>query len=1084
MRLKSSEVTAGLKSIETSVGNLIKMVKEFGKEFSNSLASASTQATSLLNAATQIAAVAKNISPLNAVGRDQVDAADNLQMAVDDISKMSPTITAETLKQFNNYRKQLDTAVQIGLELEKQGKAVVGMGKGTTKQSQANQSMNKFISEMNETTIDQWDLVKKLSANNLKDLTIDKHRSKIMKEYVKNLESMLKTDKSLLTNMHISVDEAQNIVKNWDNLDQKVTKTTSSVEKLADILLRLGRVIPGIAVLFATFENPISLIGNELNRIHDLWKENNTAANNFLKNGKDLGVSLYDTLVDISSAGGSMSKELSAAGYTSANTLMTLDQAQAGLNATLQSSHKNIVANTGELKLYAVMATQTAQATGIATTELADLSLQMRAMHKSTTGETDELKLFNEALADSSMLMNSLVNISAEYKLTNKEMSVVTGHLQKNMSGLNSAYKTMRTTTGQLIPPAVQYTAVMAAMGSMANKAGQSGVEAMNSLANAIENPLDNIILLGKSAFSKDVGEQMTAVGESALKAQKMMAGKSLAVQQIIAGIYGKSVSEINSLAAAQQGLKDKYKDVAPEQRALKIAAEMADQTKANEARTAASADAANRLTSALDKLSIIFGRIAQALQPLMDGLAWLVNLPLAPYFIVATAAIIAFFAAFAGAKLLWNVNKGMKALAESSKSIAKAQTSGAASGGLKGFAEGFVGAINAFKTVNWASMIKAAGMIALVGIALAVGIGAIGLALGLMPPGKIAEFLVVTTGLVAATAVMSMLGAVGPTALVGALLLAAVGAGLAAGIALIGLSMQLMPPNSVEAFIALTAGLVLATGIMAGIALVAPLALVGAGLLLATGVALAAALAVIGLAFMAFDPITIADGISAIGNSVSAISINSGAALISLAAGLVAFSAAMAGGAIMSFFSGGIVENATRMGQALTQLVDPIAKLGSLGSTVGASFTQIADGLDRFTAVLDKGGGLFGTNFKARATELAASLQTMVGPIAELNKAQQGAMDQRAQDVAKVQAEEIKNALAVTIDQATSKDDASIKILNEIKDSIDRLVAVQERSSDMGQDLKSIVKNTKAMLDEMAMGGGMGGTSANHQYG
>ncbi len=1083
MKFKTSEVNAGLKSIENSVQSLIKMANDFGAAFATNMTNAAQQASALLGTATQIAATTQQMQPPQILTLDQQIVANEIQAALEEMAKISPEITRENIRQSEAARRHLEDAIAHSQTLQDQVPIAAQIAAAQNKMRLSTADQLQMAFDMNVANIDNHDLITKLSKSNVKSLKIDQHRLKVLRDYVKDVDKLLKTNKTLLVQSGISVKDAENLVKNFDNLTGTTNKVATNSKSIKENIIGIASVIPGIAVAITAIRNPIGAISSELDRIHNLWKENRIAANNFLKDGKGLGESLYDTMTNISTAGGSSAQTLSQAGFKAVDTIITLDQAQAGLNATLQSSYKNVIQNNEELAMYAVMATQTSHATGLAATETAELALQMRALHQPSREGMSDFEKFNESLADSATLMNSLTNISAEYRFTSKEMAVVTSNLNKNMSQLNSSYKTIKASNGKMIPPAVQYTAIMAAMGNAANKAGQSGTAAMNALSNSIENPLDNIILLGKAAFSTDVGEQMLVVGENAVKFQKMMEGKSLAQQQMIANITGKSVAEINALAAAHQGLQKEFANMSPAQKAIAISEKMADEQAANAARTAASKDAANALTSALDNLTLVFGRLAKMLQPVMEWIAKFLSMPFAAECVAIAGAVSVLVAAFSGLSILRNVNNGMKALAGNAASVTQAVgKSGAGGGGIKGFAEGFVGAINAFKTVNWASMLKAGAMIAIIGISLGIGIAAIGLALKLMPPDKIAEFAVMTTGLVLATGAMALVGMVGPAALIGALALVAVGAALAASMALIGLALNLLPPDGVTQFIALTTGLVLATGIMAGIALVAPLALIGAGLLLATGVALAAALSVIGLAFAIFDPMDIAAGIEAIGNSVANISASSGAALVSLSAGLVAFAAAMAGGSIMSFFSGGIVENATKMGQALTQLVDPIAKLGSLGSTVGTSFTQIADGLDRFTAVLDKGGGLFGTDFQGRAAELASALQTMVGPITEMNKAQAGAMDARAKDLAKVQAEEIKSALAVTLERSDAQEDASLKVLNEINEKMGSLIAVTERS-ELAAEIKKMVKNSKALLDEVMMGGGMGNSSANSQY-
>jgi len=133
--------------------------------------------------------------------------------------------------------------------------------------------------------------------------------------------------------------------------------------------------------------------------------------------------------------------------------------------------------------------------------------------------------------------------------------------------------------------------------------------------------------------------------------------------------------------------------------------------------------------------------------------------------------------------------------------------------------------------------------------------------------------------------------------------------------------------------------------------------------------------------------------------------------------------------------------------------LAGPIEKIGKLGQNVGEAFNSMASGLSEFINVLQEDAGWF-TSFEEQAHDIAKALETMSGPIRSMTETNTAQLDQAtrnaAREAASVQAEEIKNALAVSIDTQSETDSEIIDELRAIRSIIEEIGGTSEMADDV----------------------------------
>jgi len=431
---------------------------------------------------------------------------------------------------------------------------------------------------------------------------------------------------------------------------------------------------------------------------------------------------------------------------------------------------------------------------------------------------------------------------------------------------------------------------------------------------------------------------------------------------------------------------------------------------------------------------------------------------------------------------------------------------------------------------------------VGVVGAALAGGLALLALAIGMWDKGMIDNFIWLASGLIIATGLIAIIGipAVGAAALLGALAILAVGAALAGGLSLLGLAIKMWNKRKIDNFIKLAGGLVIATGLIAAIGLVAPLALVGAVALIAVATALSAAMAIIGTTIGSLE--SFAAGLDSLIGSMSRLNPQMGESLMLIGAGLAAFAAALtggeiaaffgadivqqaaamaqamltmqpaiesiaaiggdaagafktigegllmmsgalAGGGIMSFLTGDTVANAKDLAKAMALIASPINSIGKIGRETAMVFRLMASGLKQFVNVLKEDAGWF-DSFEDNAEDIAAALTKLAKPMKDIVGVQQANVEASIKEAAKVQAEEIRSALAVTIEQGNAADEA-------ILEKLDDLIAAVEEGGGVGggaspEQLEEARKSTELLqniFNELAIGGTFGGSVADTRY-
>ncbi len=1097
--LQTGAAITALNAIESSVDKIVNKLQQFSQFFSS--------------------------NPVNIFQAGQLDIANSLSNVMREMHQTGAVLSNDNLESLARQQKTLDVFIAQGQALRANGDAVQGLLEAETKSADLNDQFEKFYDKSNKFHLDhkkQFDLILK---NKIHQVKFTKLELKEFNNYVKTLEAAVKLGGKHVTQLGLTANEAKNLLGAVEKVEFSGKRQLTIWDDIKKTFMSFLGIIPTSGVLIATLTNPLSQIKESLGYIHDMWKKNNQVSNNFLIDADNkadgLGVTLMKTRNRISSAGGGMASEFKNLGVVLGDNIVTLDQASQALDAVMSSQYKSVARNNDELAMYSSIIAQSSRATGVNIGTTANLMLRTGELGVAASEATTAIERQNDGMRAAAKLNAVLVNATAKYGMSIEEVSHVAGILERNMGLLKTTFKGNNALLKAGIPVTSQYATMLTSLGKAAKDAGYDSKMAMDSFASAMEAPMENIMLLGNAVTSTDPTEQMLAMGETAVQVAKMMEGKSLVEQQIIAGIYGKSVDQINSMAKAHTGLNETYGDLSNQDNLLKMNKDMADQASADAAMKQAQTDAANQLAAASDKLTIIFSQIATALQPAINAIAWLISLPFAPWLIAGAGGVAALLAAMKGFSIIKNFSGGIAGVTDTAKGFVETiKNAGKKGGGMQNFAQGIKNFINTLGEIKIASALKAAAAIAVIGVGLAVAVVPIALAANLLPPDKLGQLTVVIGGIIGMSFLLSKMTTIGPQALIGAGFVAGVGIALGIGVAAIGAAANILPPDRVAmlgvvlagllgsmlvlsfigpigvpalmgavaiaavgaalavgvALIALSAKLLdsdigdrlagLAEGIgwLAVTAVTGPLALVGAVAMAAAAPLLAFSMATLGIATAMFGETSI-NAITGLAAAVASIPAGAGAALIGMAAGLSAFAVALTGGAIFSFFSGGMVNNAKEMAAAMNTLLGPIVALGGVGDQVGQAFVSIASGLKVFVEAINDSSGWF-SSFEGKAEKVASAMRSIAEPMKGMGGSKSG------------ESEEIKRSLALTIEASNKSNSEIVEELREIK----KLLTTSS-DSELAEKMDKSVDVLKKILSEMVMGNGFGTTSANGDY-
>jgi len=1076
--LQTGAAITALNAIESSVDKIVNKLQQFSQFFSN--------------------------NPVNIIQPQQNTIANNLLDAIKDINKAGLSIDAQNMSDIANRKRILDEAIALVNVSKLQGEELTMYNVALKKQLEQNTEFTKYYKDVNKFQKDHKDLLDNILKGRVTELKLTKSQKIEFDKYISALKTAEQRGGVHLTMLGKNVDEVKKMRAAINDINVESTKHIDIWNKISSVFTGFLVLLPTAGILISALKGPLSGIKDSLSEMHNMWKKNNQVSNNFLVNANGKTQTLSQSMIDmrnnIASAGGGLSKEFEKLDSGLGNVTITADQADEAIGSVLASSFKSVAKGSkdaaGELSLYASIIAHTSRSTGMASNQTTELMLRVGSLGIATSSAIDIEEKHRDGLKASIQLNSVLTNITEKYGMSVNEVSHVAQILNKNMNLLRSSYKGNAELLKAGIPLTTQYTVMLSSLGKAAKDAGYDSNAAMDSFADSMAKPMDNILLLGKTLMSTDPSAQMAEIGKNAEKYATQISKMPPALQNMMSmQLTGKPVAELNSMAAASKGLREemdkKYGNLSEDAKRVAITKEMTSRKEAEAKATIAQNDANNNLTKALDRLRVIFGQIASGLQPVINILAALLDNDIAPWVILAAGSLTALgVSVFAvgkslsmfkdslssitgtfksmvnyfksGSKVVDKTGESLKAAGENSKSL-----SGVKSGGLRGFALELKGFFDTMARIKMGGVLKTVGVIALVGVSLSVGVAALGLAANLLPPDKAAQLAITVGGIVAASWILSKMTSIGPKALIGAALVGLVGASLAVGVGLLGMASEGITLEQTGVLGIMVGGLLVTMGILA---LMAPLivpALIGAAGLAAVGALLAIGVAALGSAISLIDPSQIAKLFEAL----SSVPLSAGPALIGMAAGLAAFAAALAGGAIMSFFTGGIVANAEKMAVAMNTLLGPITALGGVGDQVGKSFVSIADGLKVFVEAINDSSGWF-SSFEGKAERVASAISKIAKPMQDMQAI--NSVDPQQPN----HSEEIKKSFALTIEASNNSNKEIIKELKEIK------ALLADNSDDsVGPKLDQSVEVLKKILNEMVMGGGFGTTSANGDY-
>lgn len=1108
MKISTGEVMSALNSVEDKFGKIVDQISKIGDHLKSSFSNAQSEIDTTIDSVNQISSAIENTEQLELLGQEEMYNLDQAYSLMKSLNNMGAVLTDKT------YDRASANA-EVAEELKKQIEAMNDAGKISDAHYKNLSAAVDRVGKKQEFYLDKiqayhdeiGDVAKDISKTNVKDLKIRKDQVKMLQSYASKLENILDDQEKLRELGWESVDAAKQFLINMEMAGDKIEENVGLMQRMQTIGSGISSTFKELSIVGDIMTKPLNAAIGELEKSHQLWKQNRQAANNFYKDGRDLGVAMYEGIAQMSSASGELNKDMESLGFTTEGTIFTMEQAQESLAAAMQSSFQAVAATGDELNKYAVMAGHSAAATGLATNELADMALQIKAVNMQSQDGRTESQLMADSFEQAADQMNILTNVSAKYRFSQKEMATLSGLVTKRMHILDDVYTDIKTTTGKSIKPMQQYTTMLAGIGKAAKDAGHSSELAMNAFAGAMEQPMENVMLLGSAIASTNPGEQMMAIGENAVKAAAMMEGKPLFVQQQIAKMYGKSVDEIYAMADAHQGLTDQYGDLSNAENLAKMNEEIADKETAAAERAKAQEDAMNTLSEAGDEFRIILADILGPLSSFIKMIGAFIGSPIGKTITFVVGGLVALKAAMGGVAFaagtlkdgISTLGKGLKLIkldkfgdmfsnfagkmgagskmvdkgAESMNKLSKNTAKVPQQKGFADFTKEFVRGLNNFAKLKGAAVMQAAVLVAAIGISLAVGVAAIGLAMKLMPPDKVIELAVVLTGLLVAVGVLAALGPIGAPALMGAVLLLAIGVALGAAIALIGAAMHAFPDNTPEVAMSMATML----GAFALAAAMAPLAAIAAAALAVALPIMAVGFIAFGLAALMFGD-TVTETLTALSEAMTNIGPDAGLGLAAMAGGLVALSAALAGAGIMSFFGPDFVDTAKELGEAMAILAVPIAKIGALGESVGQSFVLMAEGLKKFIGVLQEDAGWF-DNFEDKAQDMAKAMDVLAPSLKELTGVNAAAAQDAAKDTAAIVVEEIKSRVGVDIENQNESNQEILEELKSINSKLDNVGADEE----LGQNVAKSKEALMAMLQEMMFSGGTGQTSSNTNY-
>lgn len=802
MQLRTGEVTSGLDKIESQINKVVENLTKFSQ----------------------------SVGPTTLVSPQNVVTVNEINEALKATERYTGLVNDRNVEAVVSNLRYLENALEIGDALRDQGNTIENIAAAEVRRDRLASRFQGYISSISDLYAGQASLIDDILNNSVDWQKVTEDQHKDIKEMVKHFEAIEKSGESIKDHFDVSQESFEKLKDFVSEGKENLKNSVSNANELRSIMTDLVSLVPGLAK-FGMLATPVKILANELNVLNEYYEQNHTVNKLLvadLQETDNLLTGLSTTAIDAKKNG------------------VLYTEAMQALTNTLNTGQSVVIASAEEMENLTTAIASTTRATGMEEAVLAKLSLRLR-------GITGDLKTGND-------LMNTMVNVQKESGMTGTQMSRVASMLEKDFARLNSAYAVYNE-KGELVASGSE--AIVAVMGDIAKAAAEAGADvdaAMSVMQAAMEDPIKTAPLLRGAFSSESTVEQMLEMSKNAGRFIKQMDNLSPAQQQVFAQSLGFTRDQLEGIhKVGQQYEKQLAGITSATERAAKIKEleaerlrEVKDEQAAQAAKAQALDTATRQMADAWDKIRIVFGQMAVAMQPILDAFAWLLNVPLVPQILAYGSVILGLIVILnkLGITLPF-VGKMFKSLGKDVGTAAKQGTGK----GLKAFGEGIRDFLNALGEIEVGKAAKAALTIAMVGGALAVGVGAIGLAAQLLPPDKAAQLTATLAGIVGAMYVLSLMKDVAGQALPGVMMLIAVGAGLAVGIGLIGLAANLLPQDKAIMLGIVLGGILGAMIILAIMSYVGATALPGVLMLIAVGAGLAAAVALLGLAARLLRP-------------------------------------------------------------------------------------------------------------------------------------------------------------------------------------------------------------------------------------
>lgn len=870
MQLRTGEVTAGLNQVESQINRVIQSLAQFSQ----------------------------SVGPTTLVNPQNVVVLGELNEALKTTERYTGLVHDRNVEAVVSNLEYLENAVATGEALRAQGVEVENLSAAEVRRLRLNSRLESYLNSVDGLIVNQADVIQSILNDNVKWHKITQDQLKNVKEMVKHFEAIEKAGKSIEDEFGLTtenVEKMKDFTKEFDKRSKQVKVTWGDIK---GGMLEISKALPGMGE-WTKYGSIIDVVAERNNELNQTFEANRAIVNAAIPGVEKAG-DLYDTLADIS--------------VDASKGVLLYKESQKALTAILAQGAAGFFKHS--------------QIVGIDKQAITDLTKSVGLAARVTGVNEDAL----------ATLSHTMIGLTGNFAAGGSIVDMVSGAMEElgmSTGAVNSAVQSLSQNLAAaktfMDPTRVKEFEAATFLASKAAQDAGVSVNSMNNILAKMADPLERVKLApliqdfdalqsgSPESIIRAMAKEVTRLRDSGVDEREISA--MLKAYQIDPAAY-QGLLRLNTMLTEGKLAGQDFVEMG--ESFAKAGEEMENKMPTSGAREMANSvdELKNSLTTlnkSLNDFTSLLGRLLQ-----LDIAKWIIGISLG------------FMALMKIAGPLKGVLGGVFGIF--GRGVKAVQSMGKAAGGMTAPKDGFFAkfakslkeGFKQFEGIKWMSVLKAATMVALMGVALGVGVAAIGGALWLMPPGRMLEFVVVVSTLVIASKILAQVVGVGPKALLGAAMVALVGAALAAGLALIGLALNLMPPDRMVEFAIVTAILVGAAIVMSLLAMLGPMALLGAAILVLVGAALAGALALIGLALGLMPPDKMAEFLTV---TITLVAVTAAMSLLAMLAPL-----ALIGAVLLIAVGAALAAAIALLGLSLRVLPkDADKRIGSLVNSVKA---------------------------------------------------------------------------------------------------------------------------------------------------